>query len=93
MKDARIHIRAGEDTLCGAALVGHDSLVDAALASNCDACRGLAGVGGVNERLWDGKVIGVRPEPVWEPKPMKNADEICARVGRVRRNGVKPAMA
>ncbi len=74
------HIRSVRDApLCGE-LLADGSFVDAALASDCDACRGAVGIVGVNEKQWNGQVIGVHPEPVWQRAPMADADEICANV-------------
>ncbi len=61
---------------CGAKLTFDDFLVETALASDCDPCRGLAGVGGKNEKTWDGKLLGVRSEPVFDPntEPLRDAN-------------------
>ncbi len=70
--------------VCGAKKFEIDLLVTAALASDCDECRVKIGVALVGDKNWDGKVIGQRSEPVYEPEPMKNADEICASARKNR---------
>ena len=61
---------------CGALLVDGDLYVNAALASDCDACRAIGGVGGKNEKTWGGKTLGIRPEPVLDPnaEPLRDSD-------------------
>jgi hypothetical protein len=62
------HIRDSKRrAACGAIDV---SLVIAAMESDCDACRTAVGVGGVNDKLWNGKTLGVSPGVVpYKSKP------------------------
>jgi hypothetical protein len=71
-----IRLRKSGGTVCKAPLRKGDSLVNAALASDCDACRAIVGVGGKNEKTWDGKTLGIRPEPVLDPnaESLRDAD-------------------
>jgi len=71
---------------CGAHLAPDDGFVRAAMSSNCDACRRSVGVGAVNERTWEGKVLGVSPEPSYEAQPAPDAGDFIADAIR-RRNG------
>lgn len=61
-----------------------DDFVTAALASDCDACRTAAGVARVNDKQWNGTVIGVRPEPFWTPMPMLRAEEMISGARETR---------
>lgn len=72
-------------TRCGAAVGENDTLVDAALASDCDDCRVSAGVARMGDQAYGGGKIGVKPIPVYIPQPMVGAEDI--REIRKRRNG------
>lgn len=66
-----IHVAKNQRVVCGKRkLLATDSLVTAALASDCDECRVKLGVARVNDKTWDGKSIGVRSEPVFVAEPM-----------------------
>ncbi len=71
------HVNDGYgEPLCSAQHFERDLLVDAALSSDCDACRLARGVALLNDKQWDGSTIGQRPLPEWEPQPMEGADTI-----------------
>lgn len=66
-------------TACGADLDGGDELVEAAVASDCDACRSALGILKTRDVGYNGKPVGVRPEPKYEQQPPlkdKNGDVI-----------------
>ena len=55
---------------CEAPLRDDDELVDAALESDCDDCRTRAKVALKGDKTWDGRAIGVKQHPVYEPQPV-----------------------
>lgn len=65
------HIRKGDSAVCGSPLsADRDSLVVAALASDCDDCRVKLRIARTNDKSWDGHLIGVKPEPKFDPQPL-----------------------
>lgn len=62
-----------------------DSFVIAAFESNCDDCRTAVGVAGVNEKMWDGRRIGVNPSLNHVPKPDSDLEPLESI--RKRRDG------
>lgn len=63
-----------------------DITVAAAMQSDCNACRTAAGVAPMNEKSWDGKTFGVKPELSYVPTPHPRADQIM-KEALLRRDG------
>lgn len=66
-----------------------DTLVEAALESDCDVCRTRANIAAKREKVGIfGKPAGVSPGvPEYEPRPMPGADQVLDQLRR-RRDGL-----
>ncbi len=91
MKHIKLAVIRGKKKLtsfvptCGAALDVADEMVEAALHSDCDACRVAVKVSRVNDQVYGGGKAGVRQYPVYDPQPMVDAGN--SRVAQKRRSG------
>lgn len=90
MKHIRVTDKVGKKKVftraaCNVQPNTEDQLVEAALASDCNDCRTIVGVASVNEKTWNGEVIGVRPDPVYDPKPYADLEPLESI--RKRRDG------
>lgn len=69
LPDAAKKLAGGErrGVVCDALFGEDDTLTDTALASDCDNCRLRINIGGIKDKGGDGRIVGVKPVPVFKP--------------------------